>query len=110
MNVQKARQLRQNSTDVERKLWAALRGRRLSGIKFRRQHPIRGYIVDFICLEKKLIIELDGGQHMMPKNQASDHIRTVCLEKHGFKVIRFWNNEVTQNLPGVLQAIKHAAE
>lgn len=107
MNLTKnARLLRKNQTEVERLLWKQLRNRQLFGYKFRRQFPIEPYIVDFICLEIKLIIELDGGQHAEQINY--DHHRSLYLEKRGFKVIRFWNNEVCKNSEGVLEAIRMA--
>ena len=85
---QRARDLRKNSTDPERHLWYHIRANRL-GFKFKRQAPIGTYIVDFVCLEKRLIIELDGGQHM--DNQIYDTKRTDWLMAHGFKVLRFWS-------------------
>ncbi|MCP4995282.1 MAG: endonuclease domain-containing protein [Gammaproteobacteria bacterium] len=98
-----SRNLRKNMTDAERMLWAKIRGRQLQGFHFRRQHPIGDYIVDFICLELKLIIELDGSQHM--EQQQYDMKRSQWLLKNGFKVIRFWNNEVFDDLDGVMHAI-----
>ncbi len=101
--IDRAQALRQNATDVEMKLWNALRDRRLEGFKFRRQHPIEQYIVDFICLEHRLIIELDGGQHS--ENMVQDAKRTAYLESQGFRVIRYWNHEVIENFEGVLTDI-----
>ncbi len=98
----RARNLRQNMTDAERKLWYALRDRRFEHYKFRRQHPVGRYITDFACLEAHLIIEVDGGQHAESKH---DERRTAFLETEGFKVIRFWNNDVMANLDGVLVVI-----
>jgi very-short-patch-repair endonuclease len=99
----KARALRKNQTDVELLLWQQLRNRRLCSYKFRRQFPIAPYVADFACLELKLIIELDGGQHA---DQISyDNQRSLFLEQRGFKVIRFWNNDVIQNTTGILEAI-----
>ena len=95
--------LRTNQTDAESRLWYHLRDRRFQGWKFRRQHILQGYIVDFVCLERKLVIELDGGQHA--EQEAYDNRRTRVLEKDGFKVIRFWNNEVLTNTEGVLEMI-----
>ena len=97
-----ARTLRTSMTDAERKLWHALRSSQL-GVKFRHQHPIDRYIADFVCLEPKLVIEIDGGQHA--DDAIRDAHRTTILEAHGFKVIRFWNNEVLQNLDGVVRVI-----
>jgi very-short-patch-repair endonuclease len=105
MNItDKARLLRKNQTDVERLLWKHLRNRQLHNHKFRRQLPIEPYIADFVCLELKLIIELDGGQHA--DQIAYDEQRRIALEQRGFKVLRFWNNEVIENLSGVLEAIR----
>lgn len=101
-----ARSLRKNQTDVEKLLWQYLRNRHLLGHKFRRQFPIEPYIVDFVCLELKLIVELDGGQHA--EQIEYDQYRTQQLQQRGFKVLRFWNNEVLQNTTGVLEAIRMA--
>ncbi|HVZ12647.1 MAG TPA: endonuclease domain-containing protein [Patescibacteria group bacterium] len=100
-----ARKLRLNTTDVEKILWYNLRSRRLSGYKFRRQHLIGKYIVDFVCLEEKLIIELDGGQHNKDSTKQKDDARTKWLITEGYCVLRFWNNEILQNLDGVLYKI-----
>ena len=97
------KKLRTCQTDAESRLWFHLRSRRFQGWKFRRQHALQGYIVDFVCLERKLVIELDGGQHV--DQEAYDHHRTQILESEGFKVIRFWNNDVLNNLKGVLETI-----
>jgi len=105
--TENARALRKNQTDTERWLWQKLRNRQLLNLKFRRQVPIGNYIVDFVCLELKLIIELDGSQHI---EQADyDARRTAYLEQLGFKVIRFWNNEVLNNGEGVLERIYQVA-
>ncbi len=103
-----ARQLRQNSTDAERLLWSQLRRNSLEGIKFKRQHPIGPYIVDFLTLENMLVIEIDGGQHNEPKGQQRDKERTEGLEKKGYKVLRFWNNDVLTNIEGVFEMIRQA--
>jgi very-short-patch-repair endonuclease len=100
--VNVARQLRRSQTDAERKLWFCLRDRRLHGLKFRRQAEIDSYVVDFLCAEAKLIIEVDGGQHAA---SAADTERTRTLESNGYFVLRFWNHDVLQNLDGVLEAI-----
>jgi very-short-patch-repair endonuclease len=102
MPNKKARQLRQGSTDAERPMWSALRDRRLEKYKFRRQHPIGPYIVDFACTLHALVIELDGGQHL---DSITDAQRTVWLEARGWKAIRFWNNDVLDNTSGVVEAI-----
>ncbi len=98
-----ARTLRSNSTEAEQLLWSRLRGRRLAGIKFKRQVPIANYIVDFAALDLKFIIEVDGGQHDL--RAAKDAERTRILEEWGYHVVRFWNNEVLSNVDGVLEAI-----
>lgn len=100
-----ARQLRKNQTEMESRLWQYLRDRRLGGYKFRRQHPVSGYILDFYCPEKKVAVELDGGQHDLAEQMEYDQIRTDILEKMGIKVLRYWDNAVLQNLDGVLDDI-----
>ena len=102
------RQLRQNMTSAERTLWQHLRGKRLGGYKFRRQQPFGGYILDFVCSEVKLVIEIDGGQHA--NQTAYDEARTQYLQNLGFSVMRFWNNEVLQQTDAVLTAILHKLE
>lgn len=99
-----ARGLRRNQTDAEQRLWFALRDRRLDGAKFRRQVPVDGYIVDFLCKEAKLVVELDGGQHA--DQTSEDAARTARLEILGYRVIRFWNNDIHGDLPGVLEIIR----
>jgi very-short-patch-repair endonuclease len=89
-------------TDAERKLWSVLRNSQLAGAKFRRQQPIGPFIADFVCQEQRLIIEADGGQHAAV---GADERRTVFLESKGYRVLRFWNNEVLNNLEGVAQVI-----
>lgn len=101
-----AKALRKTSTDVERLLWSRLRAGRFENMKFRRQHPIGSYIVDFVCLERKLVIELDGGQHAMPEEIMKDRRRDVWLEKEGYMVLRFWDNEVLTNTDEVLEVIR----
>ena len=98
-----ARKLRQRSTDAELKLWHFLRNRQFLGRKFRRQHPLPPYIVDFVCLEEKLIVELDGGQHL--EQIARDEKRTMFLQSLGFRVIRFWNDDVLLKTNSVLEEI-----
>jgi len=90
-------------TDAERKLWSLLRGKRFEGLKFRRQHPFDNYILDFVCLEEKIVLEVDGGQHQ--ERLTEDSIRTNVLEKAGFRVLRFWNHEVLQNFDAVAEQI-----
>lgn len=104
--IKRARALRKNMTDAERKLWAILRRETLC-YKFRRQAPIGRYIVDFVCFEKKLVIEVDGGQHL---NSVDDQMRDQWLQSQGFRVMRFWNNEVLTNLSGVAECVRPALE
>jgi very-short-patch-repair endonuclease len=99
----RARALRRRMTDAERLLWRHLRNRELGGWKFRRQYPVGTFIVDFICVEKSLVIEVDGGQHAT--NEELDNQRSAYLNKMGYRVLRFWNNEVLQETEGVLTAI-----
>jgi len=94
-------------TDAERALWAKLRMRQLCGHKFRRQVPFDRYILDFACLERRLVVEVDGGQHA---DSASDEIRTAFLESEGFRVVRFWNAEVLREMDSVLNRILSALE
>ena len=101
-----ARRLRKESTEAEKLLWRYLRRKSLFGYKFRRQEQINDYIVDFVCYEKKLIIELDGGHLNQDETKINDVRRQKWLESQNFKVIRFWNNEVMKNIEGVLQKIK----
>ena len=101
--TQNARNLRKKSTDAERILWSRLKAKQLNGYKFRRQHPIGNYIVDFVCLSEKLIVELDGGQHAIQKEK--DAKRDSWLRNEGYKILRFWNNDVFENINGVLAVI-----
>jgi very-short-patch-repair endonuclease len=103
----RARELRRAQTEVERRVWLRLRNRQLVGVKFRRQVPIGPFIADFAALDRKLVIELDGGQHL---DSASDRARGAYLEKNGYRVLRFWNHEVLDDLEGVLERIRHALE
>jgi very-short-patch-repair endonuclease len=102
--IQNARALRAHMTDAERAIWQHLRGGQM-GVKFRRQAPIGRYIVDFVCFSHHVVIELDGGQHA---DSASDKVRDAFLAAEGFKVLRFWNNEVWQQLDGVLEVVRLA--
>ncbi len=99
-----ARELRNNSTDAERILWRYLKNSQIEGVKFRRQQPIEAYIVDFVSFDKRIVIELDGGQHA--ENEEYDKQRDACLYANGFVVLRFWNNEVIENIEGVLEVIR----
>jgi very-short-patch-repair endonuclease len=88
-------------TEAEKKIWHRVRDKQL-GIKFRRQQPIGNYVVDFVCFEKKLVIEIDGGEHF---ERGRDKIRDQWFQEHGYKVLRFWNNDVLKNTDNVIQAI-----
>ena len=99
-----AKMLRHNKTEAEEALWARVRNRQLQGFKFRCQETIAPYIVDFLCIERRLIVEVDGSQH----SEESDWRRTAFLEGLGYRVIRFWNNDVLGNLDAVLEAIRVA--
>jgi len=97
-----ASQLRRDRTDAEEKFWQAARNRQIDGFKFRFQHSLLPYIVDFACLEAMLIVEIDGGQH----SEARDAKRTAFLESEGFEILRFWNNDVLSNLDGVIHVVR----
>jgi very-short-patch-repair endonuclease len=103
--LERARELRSRSTDAERKLWSVLRGGRLGGLKFRRQHPIPPCTVDFLCASMRLVVELDGSQH----TQESDRARTRYLQSKGFIVLRFWDNEALTQTEAVAEAILKTA-
>jgi very-short-patch-repair endonuclease/type II secretory pathway component PulJ len=103
-----ARQLRRKMTDEERQVWYALRAGRLGGFKFRRQSPIGPFIADFVCFDHRLIVELDGGQHAEAEGCESDRSRTAWLESRGFRLLRFWNHEVREDLDAVLETIARA--
>jgi len=105
-----SRSLRKKSTPQEILLWSRIKNRSFHNLKFRRQHIIDKYIVDFICLEKKIIIELDGSQHKREKDIKYDQNRNGHLKFLGFKVLRFWNNEVNKNLDGVMLEIEKTME
>jgi len=98
--------LRKSATEAEQKIWYYLRGGRLNGYKFRRQHPVPPYIVDFYCDAKRLVIELDGSQH----NVDVDRARTLYLQSQGLRVVRFWDNDALQQTEAVLEAILQALE
>ena len=104
-NIPFARNLRKATTDAESKLWQALRARRLDGWKFRRQAPLGPYVVDFICIDARLIVEIDGGQHA--EREPYDEARTQYLRSLGFAVQRFWNHEVLGDLEAVLEHLLH---
>src|SRR5690348_1079259 len=107
-NVDLARGLRYRMTDAERSLWRHLRGRHFESWKFRRQHQLSGYIVDFVCLAAGLVVELDGGQHL--QDAKKDAVRTKALNALGYRVIRFWNDDVLIRTDVVLEEILAALE
>ena len=104
----RARSLRRDMSDAESLLWHRLRYKQLNGHRFRRQHPVGKFIVDFACIESKLVIELDGGQHQ--EQTDYDNQRTVVLQVHGWRVLRFWNNDVLSNIEGILSEIADELE
>ncbi|WP_188448877.1 endonuclease domain-containing protein [Sphingomonas psychrolutea] len=103
----RAQQLRRDMTEIERVLWQQMRGRRLNGLKFSRQMPVGPYICDFLCRTIGLVVEIDGGQH--GEAAAYDEARTRFIENEGYRVLRFWNNEVLENMEGVLTRIVETA-
>jgi very-short-patch-repair endonuclease len=103
-----ARNLRRNQTEAERLLWSRLRNRRLAGYKFRRQHPVAGFVADFACPDAGLVVEVDGGQHLT--EAEADAARSQSLAEAGFRVIRFWNNQVLTETEAVLAEILRALQ
>jgi very-short-patch-repair endonuclease len=103
-----ARRLRNESTDVERRLWHFLRRQQLAGYKFRRQYPLAGYIADFVCVPARLVVELDGGQHL--DALAYDQRRTEALQREGYRVLRFWNDDVLLRTEDVMAEIFRVLE
>ena len=103
-----AKRMRSGMTEAERRFWHAIRARRFHGLVFRRQVPIAGYIADFVCHDIKLIVEIDGGQHSADAAMRDDATRTSDLAKEGYRLVRFWNNDVTENLDGVLVRLREA--
>jgi len=99
-----AKELRQKSTDAERLLWQRLKAKQLDGLKFRRQEQIGRFIADFVCYEKSIIVEADGGQHAVER--IKDEERTEWLNAQGFRVVRFWNHEILTNTEGVMESIR----
>ena len=104
----KARELRERMTEAEGVLWQHLRGRRFQDFKFRRQRPLGPYILDFVCLQAGLVIEIDGGQHV--QQQTYDQARTALIESQGLTVIRFWNHDVLNETPAVLETVWQALQ
>lgn len=102
MSLHQAKNLRKNMTDAEKFFWYKVRDRRLAGYKFKRQVPIGHYIVDFACLDYTLVVEIDGGQH---NDNSADTLRDKFLQDKGFRVVRYWNNEILNNIDGVLEAL-----
>jgi very-short-patch-repair endonuclease len=96
------RKLRSQMTDAEKRLWQRLRGRQMAGFKFRRQHPFMDFVLDFVCLETRLVVEVDGSQH---QDNLRDRARDQRLHEAGFRVLRFWNNQVLEETDAVVEAI-----
>jgi very-short-patch-repair endonuclease len=109
-DVDRARELRRSPTEAEVFLWRQLRSRAFQGLKFRRQVALGKYIADFVCLEKRLIIEVDGGQHNEEANRQYDRARDKWLRSQGFRILRYWNNEVFEEFEGIAEAIWRAAK
>jgi len=101
-----AKELRQRQTEAEKRLWFKLRDKQLGGVKFRRQEPIGKYIVDFVSLKQKLVIEIDGNPHKEKEVKMNDRRRTSWLQSEGFTVLRFWNADIVNNIEGVIIRIK----
>ena len=106
----RCRQLRREQTDAERRLWQSLRGRQLSGVKFRRQHEFGPYVLDFYCPERNLAVEADGGQHLEAAAAAADPARTRYLEARGVRVLRFTDTQVLMETEAVLEVIRQVVE
>ncbi|MDB5705449.1 MAG: methylase [Sphingomonas bacterium] len=107
--LERQRRLRRERTEPEKRLWSHLRGRQVADLKFRQQVWLGPYIVDFFCAEARLVIELDGETHVEPGAEAYDERRTAFIEAEGYRVRRFWNNDVMQNTEGVVAMIEEAA-
>ena len=107
LRLRNARALRRDSTDAERRLWAVLRDRRLAGYRFRRQYPVGDFVVDFACTKHNLVVEADGGQY---SDNEADLRRTAFLQREGWRVVRFWNNDVLANTEGVVETILRALQ
>lgn len=107
MPSRNARSLRKSMTDAERRLWSVLRGRRLAGYKFRRQHPVGPHILDFACVERRVAVEADGGQHA---DNEADRRRAAWLRARGWRVLRLWNNDILANTDGVVGIILRTLE
>ncbi|HYD45896.1 MAG TPA: DUF559 domain-containing protein [Phenylobacterium sp.] len=105
MSVERARELRKTLTPYEARLWIRLRQLRRQGFHIRRQAPFRGYILDFVCFDRRVVIELDGGGHADNRQRAYDAVRDATLRRHGFRVMRFWNHELAEDIGDVMIAI-----
>jgi very-short-patch-repair endonuclease len=108
--TERARELRKNANEAEQRLWSYLRGGQLNGHKFRRQHALGDYIGDFVCLSARLIVEVDGDTHGNDERERLDAKRTESLERTGYEVIRFWNDDVFNNMDGILETIWSALQ
>jgi very-short-patch-repair endonuclease len=108
VQIERARELRKNANDAEQRLWSLLRAKQLSGYKFRRQYPIVNYIADFACISARLVIEVDGDTHGNDEAEARDAKRTEYIERLGYRVIRFWNDQVFNATDGVIETILDA--
>lgn len=108
MKTHISRILRKNQTPWETKLWRVIRSRQLNRLKFRRQHKVGRHVVDFCCIECRIVIELDGGHHNEDNQMNIDIKRQNFIERQGFTVLRFWNSDIDENLEGVVEAIKQA--
>ncbi|MDD5284997.1 MAG: endonuclease domain-containing protein [Desulfuromonadaceae bacterium] len=104
--IERRRELRRNQTDAERLFWAKIRSKQFLGMKFFRQYSFGPYILDFYCPEKRLAVELDGGQHNLPEGKEYDAVRTNYLNDHDIEVVRFWNNEVLGEMDAVLASLE----
>jgi very-short-patch-repair endonuclease len=110
IQTERARELRRNANEAEKQLWWRIRGGQLNGHKFRRQHALGDYIGDFVCLDARLVVELDGDTHGTDEREKLDAQRTETIERKGFRVIRFWNDEVFHHMDGVIEAIWNALQ
>jgi very-short-patch-repair endonuclease len=106
----RSRVLRANTTRAEATLWSRLRGRQINDCKFTRQTPVEGFFADFLCRERRLIVEVDGATHGTPEEIAADAVRTAVLEAAGYRLVRVWNSDVTGNIDGVLEMIFFALQ
>jgi len=108
--IERCREFRKHPTEAEALLWKQLRNRQLAGLKFRRQHPLEGFIVDFYCFELRLAIELDGSVHQIPEQAEQDEYRMQSLQDEGITFLRFWNSEIVNNIEKVLSRIHSKAQ